>query len=202
MFRTVGLAALRRPQGAARFAQIPRRFQSSQAAEKMNFKQLAKKYGWVATGVYVGFSILDFPLCYLAVHSLGIDKFVDYEMKLREKTGYTCPRDETYVGKAAKSEHGRFLTELTVAYVIHKSLIIFRVPATISVTPIVAKKLASWGFKVGPAVAKTAGSAAVAGIAKGGDAAKHAAAETGKKEVTKRFGTHPTKAKRWFSGFL
>ncbi len=164
----------------------------------MNLKTLAKKYGWVATGVYIGLSMVDLPLCYLAVHSLGTDKFIDYEVYLREKSGYTVPRDETYVSKAAQSKHGMFLTELTVAYVIHKSLIVFRLPLTVSITPGIARKLSEWGFKVGPAAVKTAGSAAAAGVVGGSEAAKNAAKETVKKE----FGTRPSSTKRWFSGFF
>src|ERR1700761_6777783 len=31
------------------------------------FKELSRKYGWAAVGVYFGLSALDFPFCFLAV---------------------------------------------------------------------------------------------------------------------------------------
>ena len=111
-------------------------------------KDLAQKYGWTATGVYLALSAIDLPLCYLAVHGLGQERFVDYEMWIREKLGRPVPREETYVGKAAASDRGRFLAEFAVAYVLHKCLLVVRVPITISITPRVAEMLRRWGFNL------------------------------------------------------
>lgn len=40
-------------------------------------------------------------------------------------------------------------TQLALAYAIHKSFIVFRVPLTAAVTPKVVKVLRSWGWKIG-----------------------------------------------------
>lgn len=42
-------------------------------------KQLSKEYGWTALGVYLGLSLLDFPVCFLAVRLLGTDRIGHYE---------------------------------------------------------------------------------------------------------------------------
>jgi hypothetical protein len=34
-------------------------------------KRMSKEYGWVAVGVYLGLSALDFPFCFLAVRLAG-----------------------------------------------------------------------------------------------------------------------------------
>lgn len=38
------------------------------------FKKLSREYGWSAFGVYMLLSALDFPFCFLAVRSLGVDR--------------------------------------------------------------------------------------------------------------------------------
>ncbi|KAK0256103.1 DUF1279 super [Friedmanniomyces endolithicus] len=43
------------------------------------FKELSRKYGWTAVGVYFGLSILDFPFCFLAVRWLGTERIVAAE---------------------------------------------------------------------------------------------------------------------------
>jgi N-terminal acetyltransferase 2 len=43
------------------------------------FKQLSKKYGWAAVGVYFGLSVLDFPFCFLAVRLVGPDRIGEVE---------------------------------------------------------------------------------------------------------------------------
>ena len=42
-------------------------------------KQLSREYGWAALGVYLGLSLIDFPLCFLAVRLLGTDRIGHYE---------------------------------------------------------------------------------------------------------------------------
>lgn len=42
-------------------------------------KQLSKEYGWTALGVYLGLSLLDFPVCFLAVRLLGTERIGQYE---------------------------------------------------------------------------------------------------------------------------
>lgn len=43
------------------------------------FKELSRKYGWAAVGVYFGLSALDFPFCYLAVRLVGPDRIGEVE---------------------------------------------------------------------------------------------------------------------------
>ncbi len=37
-------------------------------------KKLSKEYGWVAVGVYLSMSVLDFPFCFLLVRMVGTDR--------------------------------------------------------------------------------------------------------------------------------
>lgn len=43
------------------------------------FKELSRKYGWAAVGVYLGLSVLDFPFCFLAVRWLGSERIAAAE---------------------------------------------------------------------------------------------------------------------------
>lgn len=43
------------------------------------FKELSRKYGWAAVGVYLGLSALDFPFCFLAVRMLGPERVGEAE---------------------------------------------------------------------------------------------------------------------------
>jgi hypothetical protein len=47
------------------------------------FKQLSREYGWTAVAVYFGLSVLDFPICFLAVRLLGTDRIGHYEDVLK-----------------------------------------------------------------------------------------------------------------------
>jgi hypothetical protein len=42
-------------------------------------KSLSKEYGYSALGVYLGFSLLDFPFCFLAVRTIGSERIGEYE---------------------------------------------------------------------------------------------------------------------------
>lgn len=46
---------------------------------KAKFKKLSKEYGWVAVGVYFGLSLLDLPLCFLAVRLAGPERIGQIE---------------------------------------------------------------------------------------------------------------------------
>jgi len=37
-------------------------------------KKLTREYGWLALGVYIGLSVLDFPFCFLLVKAFGAEK--------------------------------------------------------------------------------------------------------------------------------
>lgn len=43
------------------------------------FKELSRKYGWAAVGVYFGLSALDFPFCFLAVRLVGPERIGEVE---------------------------------------------------------------------------------------------------------------------------
>jgi hypothetical protein len=47
-------------------------------------------------------------------------------------------------------------TQLGLAYLVHKSLIFFRVPLTAAVLPKVVKTLRSWGYNIGKKKPKNA----------------------------------------------
>lgn len=43
------------------------------------FKELSRKYGWAAVGVYFGLSVIDFPFCFLAMRLIGPDRIGEAE---------------------------------------------------------------------------------------------------------------------------
>jgi hypothetical protein len=43
------------------------------------FKKLSREYGWLALWVYLGLTALDFPFCFLAVRTLGVERIGHYE---------------------------------------------------------------------------------------------------------------------------
>ncbi len=43
------------------------------------FRELSRKYGWAAVGVYLGLSVLDFPFCFLAVQLVGPERIGEVE---------------------------------------------------------------------------------------------------------------------------
>lgn len=58
-------------------------------------KALVQKYGWVALGVYLSLSTIDLPICWLGVHSVGLDKVVEWQAYLKEMVGWkTTPKEE------------------------------------------------------------------------------------------------------------
>ncbi|KAI4610821.1 uncharacterized protein J4E87_003449 [Alternaria ethzedia] len=146
-------------------------------------KKLSREYGWTAVGVYLGLSLIDFPLCFMAVRLLGTDRIGHYEHVLKNalwsvvrvvipdagKKPAEAEADETtaeataregYVeaGKAVGHDGGSnasIWSQLGLAYLVHKSLIFFRVPLTAAVLPKVVKTLRSWGYNIGKRKPKT-----------------------------------------------
>ncbi|KAF1835089.1 hypothetical protein BDW02DRAFT_301639 [Decorospora gaudefroyi] len=147
-------------------------------------KQLSREYGWTALAVYLGLSLVDFPLCFLAVRLLGTDRIGHYEEVLKNalwgvvrlilpdagKTSAPAAATEDVVEATAREgyvEAGRVAghnggadasiwTQLGLAYLVHKSLIFFRVPLTAAVLPKVVKTLRSWGYNIGKKKPKSA----------------------------------------------
>ncbi|KAJ8117732.1 hypothetical protein OPT61_g1139 [Boeremia exigua] len=142
-------------------------------------KALSKEYGWAALGVYLGLSALDFPFCFLAVRLLGTDRIGHYEEVVKdgfwnivrlvfpdagttsaekhawEETAEATLREgslavnEVAAVKARNGGDASIWTQLGLAYLVHKSLIFFRVPLTAAVLPKVVKKLRKWGYNIG-----------------------------------------------------
>ncbi|ANB11567.1 Nat2p [Sugiyamaella lignohabitans] len=154
--------------------------------KRPSLKELTKKYGWAAVGVYFGLSAIDFPLCFLFVHSMGKEKVQELEKSVKGFFGFSTKPDDLSIvpdenaedlGTESTEEENNWsllITELTIAYAIHKSVFIFvRVPTTAAITPWVVKKLRSWGFNIGGKAAET----------------------------TARFGTAPSNRQKWTSWF-
>lgn len=143
-------------------------------------KQLSKEYGWAALGVYLGLSLLDFPVCFLAVRLLGTERIGHYEEAIKStfwsiirlafpEAGKKSPEEIAAheAEKATKATQreghinadGVFVqpsnldasiwTQLGLAYLVHKSLIFFRVPLTAAILPKVVRTLRGWGYNIG-----------------------------------------------------
>ncbi|KAK4575283.1 DUF1279 super [Recurvomyces mirabilis] len=162
--------------------------QTSPPKKESKLKELFRRYGWAATGVYLSLSALDFPFCFLAVRWLGTERIaaaeewvVDSFWTGMEKVapgsreGYgrwraglsaqwaqfrgldkvKVPAEEPVENAAEVAEdvahhHGASIwTQLVLAYALHKSLLVFRVPLTISITPGIVKYLRKRGWNIG-----------------------------------------------------
>lgn len=156
--------------------------QYATAQKKMTMKQLVKQYGWVATGVYTVLCFVDFPLSYLFVHSLGEERLIDYEVAIRKKINADPSRESTFIHRSSSGGKSLLWTELGIAYVIHKCLVVVRAPLTVLITPGVARKLDTSGisklWKKGIASSQTAKSANTID--------------------PKRFGKPSSEGKKWF----
>ncbi|ODQ50533.1 hypothetical protein SAICODRAFT_39410, partial [Saitoella complicata NRRL Y-17804] len=132
------------------------RFNHSQAKPEPNpekpssglsgrLKDLSKKYGWSAFAVYMALSALDYPICFLAVHTIGAEQISHYERillhHLKEWTGFEKEPKTDVEEEDGGSSGGSWWTEAVVAYGVHKLLIVFRVPATAAITPGIVKRL-------------------------------------------------------------
>ncbi|KXT06858.1 hypothetical protein AC578_7231 [Pseudocercospora eumusae] len=135
-------------------------------------KDMSRKYGWTVTGIYLGLSVLDFPFCFLAVRWFGaeriagvehaiVDGFWDIvekvipsltERRLQKQAAEAAEAAQEAGDAVAEDARGKnpgLGTQLLLAYGVHKSLIFFRIPITLAITPKVVKTLRSWGWKIG-----------------------------------------------------
>lgn len=137
-------------------------------------KALMKKYGYAALGVYIGLSIIDLPICYLFVASVGDEKIKEWQKNVKEYFGFGKKQPETeetetpIEAEGFSDKYGSFLTTFAIAYGVHKSLIFIRLPITAAVTPSVIRILRGWGFKIGQTSAKGVIKATKEGIKKEG----------------------------------
>ncbi|CAN6629031.1 hypothetical protein TRVA0_012S00430 [Trichomonascus vanleenenianus] len=190
-----------RPRAGLRMAQSLRTYStqgsaaqgSSASNGKTSLKDLMKRYGWAAFGVYMTIGAIDLPLSFVIVHSLGQDRVTEMERSVRGFFGMsTKDEDLKTISKApqdgsgeSETNWGLLLTELGIAYAIHKSVFLFvRVPATAAITPWAVKKLRQYGFSIGgkKAVSSSASKAVGTGVTKEG----------------KNLGTTPTQRQRWW----
>ncbi|KAJ6164305.1 hypothetical protein N7470_002977 [Penicillium chermesinum] len=139
-------------------------------------RKLTQEYGWAALGVYLALSALDFPICFLAVQLLGVERVGHLEQvvvnslksilpSVWPKAAEDAPDPDGALEKR-RDEASKFTfppgiwpwltefpgiwTQLALAYAIHKSVFIFvRVPLTAAVTPKVVKTLRGWGWNIG-----------------------------------------------------
>ncbi|EDO16161.1 hypothetical protein Kpol_1026p7 [Vanderwaltozyma polyspora DSM 70294] len=147
------------------------RFNSTNASKPVvkpkGIKGLMQVYGYSALVVYIGLSCIDLPLSFLLVHSLGEEKISVYINKVKQLFGYgkeeaelindvrerIKKREEDQVNGQTEQlklwerlKQSTLLTELLIAYGIHKSLIVLRVPITAAVTPSMSKILSRYGI--------------------------------------------------------
>lgn len=147
------------------------RFNSSQAVPKPNsMKWLMQTYGYSALGVYLALTALDLPLCFLMVHSLGEERIKVYMNRTKKLFGYGTDEEDVIkqvrdkiARKEQKELNGEYeevswwenfkestlLAEFLIAYGIHKSLIVVRLPLTAAITPATVRILQKWGFNIG-----------------------------------------------------
>ncbi|EME84294.1 uncharacterized protein MYCFIDRAFT_111645, partial [Pseudocercospora fijiensis CIRAD86] len=135
-------------------------------------KDMSRKYGWTVTGIYLGLSVLDFPFCFLAVRWFGTERIAGVEhaivdgfwglvekvipslterrlQKQAAEAAEAAQEASDAVAEDAKGKNPGLGTQLLLAYGVHKSLIFFRIPLTLAITPKVVKTLRSWGWKIG-----------------------------------------------------
>ena len=144
--------------------------------EPRGIKGLMAKYGYSALIVYILLTCIDLPLCFLGVHSLGEEKIKIYlnrgkqligmdgsdESKVIEEVRKKQARREAIQAKNANDvedaskktlnerwqemKDSTLLAELLIAYGVHKSLIIVRVPLTALLTPSFVRFLQKFGI--------------------------------------------------------
>ncbi|CAI4063626.1 hypothetical protein SUVZ_07G3780 [Saccharomyces uvarum] len=144
--------------------------------EPRGIKGLMAKYGYSALIVYILLTCIDLPLCFLGVHSLGEEKIKIYLNRgkqlfgmgeldegkvieeVRKKQAHreaVQAKNANDVGDASKKtlnerwqemKDSTLLAELLIAYGVHKSLIIVRVPLTALLTPSFVRFLQKFGI--------------------------------------------------------
>lgn len=184
-----------------RFAQ---RYSTQAEPKKKGIKALIQEYGYSALGVYLALSCIDLPLCFVLVHSVGVDQVREYQKEVKNKIkgifGYDTKSEEKDVIKVeeAKGEkeeektgfwNNPLVIEGVLAYAIHKSLVFIRVPITAALTPSVVRTLRGWGFNIGKQKMTTLA-----------QQIKASPSIVNKNKVN--LGTPPSKRQKWFSWFF
>lgn len=186
--------------------------------EKPSLKKLMQTYGYSALAVYLGISMIDLPLCFFAVHSLGEERMKVYINRVKRMFGYGKEEQELIAEVRDKIAHkeqkklsgeevqnaswwerfkeSTLLTEFVIAYGLHKSLIIIRVPLTAAITPATVKALQKWGFNISKfnKSFKTTGESAKIRYKSGDPNDFIKGAQLPKQK--------PTKGQKWFDGMM
>ncbi|KAK9471369.1 uncharacterized protein V1510DRAFT_420315 [Dipodascopsis tothii] len=135
-------------------------FKAKDPSKKLGtLARLSKEYGWSVVGIYAVLSILDYPLCFLAVHSLGQEKIADFEHSVKAFFGFDGKDsdDGNTDITTKKNDNPSLWTEAVIAYGIHKGLMVVRVPLTAAITPSIVKLLRSYGWNIGKTSGKELG---------------------------------------------
>ena len=179
--------------------------------KETGIRALVKEYGYSALGVYLGLSLIDLPICYIMVHSMGREKIEYYENKIKQTFGFGISDEDLKHKQSIDKIHDSIdnpqvqtqenpsimhkiltlfsLAEFAIAYGIHKSLLIVRVPITAAITPGVVNLLRRWGFRIG--TDKLAETAAIAKTNIGDYTAS-----------SPKFGSRPNRRRKWFNWFF
>ncbi|SCV04161.1 LAMI_0H13894g1_1 [Lachancea mirantina] len=191
---------------------------NSAKPKRPSLKELMQTYGYSALGIYLGLSMIDLPICFFAVHSLGEEKIKIYMNRVKNVIGFGKEEQvlvEELMRKAEiekqteDSSHkdskpslwttmkeSTLLTEFLIAYGLHKSLIFIRLPITAAITPSTVKLLQKWGFNIAGLNKnlKTAGETAKVKY-KSGDPSDFVKGS----QIPRQ---HQTKGRKWFDGLM
>ncbi|EJS43534.1 nat2p [Saccharomyces arboricola H-6] len=201
-------------------------------AEQHGIKGLIAKYGYSALIVYILLTCVDLPLCFLGVHSLGEEKIKIYFNRGKQLIGKGEQDESKVIEQVRKKQAHRaeiqaknadnvedaskktfnerwqevkdstLLAELLIAYGIHKSLIIIRVPLTALLTPAFVKLLQKLGIdlmKKQKKVFQTMASGAKIRY-KGNNPSDFIKNDATALDITKR--KPRTKSQKWFNGLM
>ncbi|QLQ79831.1 hypothetical protein HG537_0C04800 [Torulaspora globosa] len=198
-----------------------RRLNSTQTITKpKGIKGLMQLYGYSALGVYLALTALDLPLCFLMVHSLGEERIKVYLNKVKNAFGFGIAEEdvtkqvrEQLALKEERERTGKnyelswwerfkqstLLAEFLIAYGIHKSLIVVRLPLTAAITPATVRILQKWGFNIGnPKMLKTLAQDAKIRY-KSGKPNDFIKTNNADPAFAKQ---KPTKGQKWFNGLM
>ena len=115
-------------------------------------KILFKKYRWPALAIYVGLSVLDFGLAFLAVRAFGTERIGRYEKiilkKVEDTVGWkTKGTPPQHLEETEGKNTASIWTEIALAYTIHKTLFaLIRIPVTVAITPPLVKWYTRKGY--------------------------------------------------------
>jgi N-terminal acetyltransferase 2 len=77
-------------------------------------KKLSREYGWSALGVYALLSVIDFPICYLAVRTVGAERVAHWEHVVIEGFWKVVRIPFPNLGKPAEPEEVTVLREAEI----------------------------------------------------------------------------------------